>query len=943
MSNEPYPGLNPYFVKDAKRFFGRETQIENIIDRLTASRLTILYGESGVGKTSVVRAGVAAQLRQQAQENLINYEVPVHAVVVFPPFDLSWKDEPLPQLKRQIEQDIRELVPNIQPPEPELPFIKTLQAWTELLGGEEGDGELFIILDQFEEYFLYHHSSEPEEGTFAFEFPRAVIRSRLRVNFLISMREDSRAKLDYFKGRLLNLLSNTFELGHLDWNSAREAIKQPIYKYYNKEVSPEDPFDIEEQLIEQVLKEVSQKNNHNGRIEAPYLQLVMERLWQEEIKKRSHCLRLQTLTELGRAAGIAERHLNEKMELLSENERDIDIAANVFHYLVTPSGGKQAYRAFDLAELANREQRKGDRTEPIAEDELDLWLDKLTQKEFRLLRPVGKRPNLSYEIFHDMLAKPILAWLAGYVKKKEEEKAEQDAKHIRQKAKKIAKKEIQKAQKIANQKIRDAKQEAELKVEIAKQKAKWWLLRGIAVAVILGIVGIILGIVGIKNTEVLSEIGDLRARYSERSKNLSVESQDLTNLNRQYLPMLVQAGKKLQRQKLFLQMFVSSAYSIQKSGLLRLIGSVLFLLEENPETIINQGDGKSAWAFSPDGKKLAAGSEDGSIRLWDLQTQKSSVRVISPGDGSSVLSMSFSPDGKQLAAGSKDGSIRLWDLQTQKSSVRVISPGDGSSVLSMSFSPDGKQLAAGSKDGSIRLWDLQTQPPRETVLSPGDSSSSPVLSMSFSSNKQLATGSANGKISLWDLQTQKPSEAVISPGDRFSYPVWSMNFSQNGKQLATGSADGVVRLWDLQSQPKEQKPLRPSNIPLISREDCLLTISFNDDGRQLAVVSGKPKETASQQKKDLECTQEKISLFDQQGEQRIYDYSIEKDSSPITGITFSPDGKQLATVSRDGFVKIWPIYTFDELLKMGQTWVCTHSQDPEVIKDISCPNKTNSS
>ncbi len=885
MSNEPYPGLNPYFVKDAKRFFGRETQIEKIIDRLKASRLTILYGESGVGKTSVVRAGVAAQLRQQAQENLTNYDVPVHAVVVFPPFDLSWKDEPLPQLKKQIEQDIREQAPNIQPPEPELPFIKTLQAWTELLGGEEGDGELFIILDQFEEYFLYHHSSEPEEGTFAFEFPRAVIRSRLRVNFLISMREDSRAKLDYFKGRLLNLLSNTFELGHLDWNSAREAIKQPIYKYYNKEVSPEDPFDIEEQLIEQVLKEVSQKNNHNGRIEAPYLQLVMERLWQEEIKKRSHCLRLQTLTELGRAAGIAERHLNEKMELLSENERDIDIAANVFHYLVTPSGGKQAYRAFDLAELANREQRKGDRTEPIAEDELDLWLDKLTQKEFRLLRPVGKRPNLSYEIFHDMLAKPILAWLAGYVKKKEEEKAEQDAKHIRQKAKKIAKKEIQKAQKIANQKIRDAKQEAELKVEIAKQKAKWWLLRGIAVAVILGIVGIILGIVGIKNTEVLSEIGDLRARYSERSKNLSVESQDLTNLNRQYLPMLVQAGKKLQRQKLFLQMFVSSAYSIQKSGLLRLIGSVLFLLEENPETIINQGDGKSAWAFSPDGKKLAAGS----------------------------------------------------------ASVRVISPGDGSSVLSMSFSPDGKQLAAGSKDGSIRLWDLQTQPPRETVLSPGDSSSSPVLSMSFSSNKQLATGSANGKISLWDLQTQKPSEAVISPGDRFSYPVWSMNFSQNGKQLATGSADGVVRLWDLQSQPKEQKPLRPSNIPLISREDCLLTISFNDDGRQLAVVSGKPKETASQQKKDLECTQEKISLFDQQGEQRIYDYSIEKDSSPITGITFSPDGKQLATVSRDGFVKIWPIYTFDELLKMGQTWVCTHSQDPEVIKDISCPNKTNSS
>lgn len=303
-------------------------------------------------------------------------------------------------------------------------MLETLQAWTERLGGEEGDGELFIILDQFEEYFLYHHSAESEEGTFAFEFPRAVIRSRLRVNFLLSMRKDSLAELDCFKGRLLNLLSNRLELGHLNWESAKEAIKQPIYKYYNTNVSPEEAFAIEDEdrLVEKILEEVSQRNNHNARIEAPYLQLVMERLWEKEKEKGSHCLRLQTLIELEGAAGIAKRHLNEKMKLLSENKRDVEIAANVFHYLVTPSGGKQAYSAVDLAALANQDRRKGDRTEPIAEDELDLWLDKLTQKEFRLLRPVGKRPNLSYEIFHDVLATPILAWQAGYTEKKSNNK-----------------------------------------------------------------------------------------------------------------------------------------------------------------------------------------------------------------------------------------------------------------------------------------------------------------------------------------------------------------------------------------------------------------------------------------------------------------------------------------------------------------------------------------
>ncbi len=120
MPNEPYKGLNPYSEEDAKRFFGRKTQIENIIDRLTTSRLTILYGDSGVGKTSVVRAGVAAQLRQQARENLTEYQVPVHGVVVFPPFDLTWKDEPLLQLKEQIKQEIGEVPPNIQSPKSEL-------------------------------------------------------------------------------------------------------------------------------------------------------------------------------------------------------------------------------------------------------------------------------------------------------------------------------------------------------------------------------------------------------------------------------------------------------------------------------------------------------------------------------------------------------------------------------------------------------------------------------------------------------------------------------------------------------------------------------------------------------------------------------------------------------------------------------------------------------
>jgi WD40 repeat protein len=246
----------------------------------------------------------------------------------------------------------------------------------------------------------------------------------------------------------------------------------------------------------------------------------------------------------------------------------------------------------------------------------------------------------------------------------------------------------------------------------------------------------------------------------------------------------------------------------------------------------------------------------------------------------------------------------------------------------MSFSSKGRQLATGSADGKIRLWNLQTQQPRETVIAPGNGFA--VLSISFNSKgRQLATGSADGKVRLWNLQTQQPRETVITPGD--GSPVLSISFSSNEQQLSTASANGVVRLWNLQSQPKEQRP-----IISLPPGECLLRISFNRDGRQLAVVSGKQEETGSR------CMQEQISLFDQQGNQRIYNYSIKKESQ-ITRITFSPDGKQLATVSENGAVKIWPIYTFDELLDKGQKWACTHPQEPDVIKDISCPNRTNSS
>ena len=183
----------PYSEEDAQFFFGREGEREIITANLMASRLTLLYGVSGVGKTSILRAGVVHHLRQLAQRNLAEHRysrVRCRHIQLLARRSASG-------LTRNIQASVTQALNGQAPALVSTPgrLFESLQEWTEHFGGD-----LLIILDQFEEYFLYH-SQEDGEGTFAVELPRAVNRPGLRVNFLVSIRDDALAKLDRFKGR----------------------------------------------------------------------------------------------------------------------------------------------------------------------------------------------------------------------------------------------------------------------------------------------------------------------------------------------------------------------------------------------------------------------------------------------------------------------------------------------------------------------------------------------------------------------------------------------------------------------------------------------------------------------------------------------------------------------------------------------------------------------
>ena len=265
-----------------------------------AAPLTILYGPSAVGKSSVLRAGVAHQLRREPGVTVLVSD--------------AWVHDPAAVLAT---------------------------------AADDGPGEIYLVLDQFEEYFTYHG----DDASFAAELADLITRPGLRVNVLVSVREDMLARLDAFKRELPALMGNRLRLERLDRRAAAEAIHGPIEEY-NRRVDADERVHVEPELVEAVLDEVavgrvqlgsvgrgSVQNGASGdRIEAPFLQLVLERLWDAEGIEGSRALRLSTFRELGGAAQIVRDHLEGAMAALNPTEQDA--AAAMYDHLVTPSGTK---------------------------------------------------------------------------------------------------------------------------------------------------------------------------------------------------------------------------------------------------------------------------------------------------------------------------------------------------------------------------------------------------------------------------------------------------------------------------------------------------------------------------------------------------------------------------------------------------------------------------
>jgi WD40 repeat protein len=153
-----------------------------------------------------------------------------------------------------------------------------------------------------------------------------------------------------------------------------------------------------------------------------------------------------------------------------------------------------------------------------------------------------------------------------------------------------------------------------------------------------------------------------------------------------------------------------------------------------------------------------------------------------------VTSVAFSPDGKTIASGSWDKTIRLWDRDSKQEIAAL--KGHSSYVSSVVFSPDGNIIASGSDDHTIRLWDWESKQEIATL----NGHSLPVTGVAFSPDgKTIASGSWDKTIRLWDRHSKQ--EIAVLKGH--AGWVTSIAFSPDGKTIASGSYDNTTRLWDI--------------------------------------------------------------------------------------------------------------------------------------------------
>lgn len=965
----PFPGLRPFEDEEAHLFFGRETQVDELLRRLRLERFIAVVGTSGSGKSSLIRAGLFSALRVGAMSGAGS----------------RWRiatmrpgNDPIGELAVALERAT--LLGSDGDAE-----LRTDLAYAILERGALGlveivrqmpiapDENVLVVVDQFEELFRYAQSAEDAAAAFVSLLLQATAHADLRLYVVLTMRSDFLGDCAAFKELPERINRGLYLVPRMTRDQLEAAIVGPV-KVARANIEP--------RLVNRLLNDVGDDP--------------------DQLPVLAHALMLTYGFWAGEGAPqqpIDERHYRATGGLA----RAIDAHAERIYASLTPRQQTVADKLFAaITELGsdNRGIRRplalGELRDVCAAVDADVRavVEAYRARTCSFVRPSHELPLGDHSVI-DISHEALMRGWARLVRSLAEEV---EAQHTYVRLSDAA--ELFATEKGAllvdpaltlNLTWRDAfaptaawakryggnfslamgfldRSAAErTRQREARRRAsrRRWVVAGSVMTVLVFLtVASIVSFFGAQRARAQALIA--QSNYLARDANAAIEAGNATKgmlLAREALPLdlgrpdrpfvlaaalALENGLNNTHELHVLTTGVPAlwvTYSPNGKRIAVIMGDrSARVYDAASDTLLATLRGHTntltCVAYSPDGARIVTSSWDTTARIWDAATGK--VSRVLRGHKDSVNNAVFSPDGRYVLTASSDRTSRIWRADTG-ALVRTLR-GHSGALSDAEFSPDGSRFVTASSDKTARIWDTA----RGAMIRILRGHSSDVNTAVFSRDgSRIVTASYDHTAILWDakrgamLQTLRGStfaltNATLSPDGNAvvtgsfdgTVRVWNVatgilitifgghatpaiaNYAPDGTKIITASTDGTIRTW-------------PASLPYqrlvyAGHRDTTLKAAFSPDGQRIASGSGSRDSSAR-----VWNARTGVTLLDLRGQR-----------GGINTLDFSPDGRRLVTPAGDGTIRIWDALTGRVLVRMrsqGLVWFAAFSPDGKRI------------